>query len=99
MGTAVKREAQAVKEAGSVTPSSDGEGGVGERVEFGNGEVVPVKEIVKEELKAEGVSAMGINFVGEGADGVGTGSGRTVRELSRLWRYTRGRVPGASGVV
>ena len=61
--------------------------------EFGDGSVVPVGDVLQAG-KAAGVGVgSGINFVEPSGFGVAEARGKTVRELSRLWRYVNGGIP------
>ena len=89
-GTAVSREGAArevarrgrLVEEGAETVEEVPDGS--EAVKFGNGERMPVRLIVGGEGGREEEGA--ISFVEEGMPGVVGARGKTVRELSRLWR-------------
>ena len=62
--------------------------------EFGNGEVVPVGAVLDGDLSKGSKGDTNIKFLKDdvalGGQGV---NGRTVRQLSRLWKYEGGRSP------
>ena len=60
-----------------------------EAVQFGDGEWVPTRTVVKGEERAGGEEGPVFGFVGDGSRRKTT----TVREASRLWRYMGGRTP------
>lgn len=68
-----------------------------ENFQFGNGQTVPVAAVVHSERRTHGVvHGSGINFVEPTSGGVLQARGKTVRQLSRLWRYIDGGSPGPS---
>ena len=60
-----------------------------EAVQFGDGEWVPTRTVVKGEERAGGEEGPVFGFVGDRSGRKTT----TVREVSRLWRYMGGRTP------
>lgn len=83
-GTASRREGEAVRSARRGRVAS----GL-EPLAFGNGETVPVGLIVGGERE--------FNYVERGTSGAVAARGKTVRELSRLWRYVRSVGGGCGG--
>lgn len=90
--TASRRESVSARQVGIMRQESSLE-----NFEFGDGRVVPVgggAELPGGKGQAsDGRVGSGINFVEPSSIGVLQARGKTVRELSRLWRYTGGEVP------
>lgn len=89
--TASRRESVSAQQTGIMRQESSLE-----NFEFGDGRVVPVGGAASRNGKSRRDGAgigSGINFVEPSGLGVAQARGKTVRELSRLWRYVGGGSP------
>ena len=86
---ASRRESKAVEQMGLMRRES---GFPVDGVNCGDGQMAPVGLIVDEERRTNGTNGL-INFVEPTMAAMGEARGKTVRQLSRLWRYTDGGSP------
>jgi len=93
-GTAVGREGMAIRKIGVMRRESCLEGekveAGAERLESGEG---ALGLILDEERKGKGLKGLRIEFLEQGLVRCEEARGKTVRQLSRLWRYTDGGSP------
>ena len=85
---AARRESKAVEQMNVMRSESSSP----QKIEFGDGETIPVGAIVTGEGATNGSGGMLINFI-EPNTASREAKGKTVRQLSRLWRYTDGGSP------
>lgn len=87
--TASRRESIATQQTGIM-----GREASLENFDFGDGQKMPVGVGVSDKRQTKGaVDGSRINFVEPTSAGVTQAMGKTVRQLSRLWRYTGGGSP------
>ncbi|MCJ1338058.1 hypothetical protein MMC09_003343 [Bachmanniomyces sp. S44760] len=64
-----------------------------ENIEFGDGQKVPVEAILEEESKLETLTRPAINIILPRNEVAQEARGKSVKQLSRLWRYVDGGSP------